>query len=291
MDFKKVGVLLRPNSPSLKKGFLKLKKTFSREKIKTLVEDESGKMIDIKGVEIKKMAKSVDLLISIGGDGTFLALSRKTFPYQKPILGINSGNLGFLTETSLEEMEQAIGKILKGEYSVKKRMVIKAKIITATGKTQFYALNELVIKAREMSKITHLDLYIDKKFVNSYRGDGLIVASPTGSTAYNLSASGPIVFPFAKNFIFTPICSHSFSQRPLVTPTSFNDISIKIPLIGKETVVISDGQKNFPMGKKSVLKIEKADAGIKVIHLESSDFFKTLRDKLSWGVLSKKRKG
>ncbi|MBU2591886.1 MAG: NAD(+)/NADH kinase [Patescibacteria group bacterium] len=290
MTLKKVGtigIFLRPKTPLLKKTFLDFRKALSGIGIKALVEKESGKMIGEKGFEAKKLAKLCQILISIGGDGTFLSLARETFLFQKPILGINSGKLGFLTETHLENIDQVVERISKQDYLIKERMVIQATIISGKTKKRFYALNELAIKSSQISKLIRLNLYIKNKYVNSYYGDGLIVATPTGSTAYNLSASGPIVFPFTNSFIFTPICSHSFSQRPLVVPADFSNIKIKIPPDEDRAIIASDGQKHFELNKESFLRIKKAPVGVKVICQKDSDFFKTLREKLFWGEILK----
>jgi len=282
-----IGIFLRPKTPLLKKPFLDFKKALSEIGINTLIEKESGKMIRVKGFETKKLAKLCQMLISIGGDGTFLALARETFLSQKPILGINSGNLGFLTENHLRDIDRVVERISKKDYLIKERMVIQATIVSAKSKKKFYALNELAIKNKHISKLIRLNLYLENKYVNSYCGDGLIIATPTGSTAYNLSASGPIVFPFTDSFIFTPICSHSFSQRPLVVPADFGSIKIKIPLDEDKALVASDGQNHFELSQLSFLEVKKAPVGVKVVCQKDSDFFKTLREKLFWGEVLK----
>jgi len=277
-----VGVKLRPKSPELKNTYLKLKKFLEERGVKVMVEKNGGEMIGVGGHEMKIILKKVDFLISIGGDGTFLGLARESFLAEKTILGVNSGSLGFLTEVCLEKMEEVLERVILGQCEERERMVMKVELETNRDK-QIYAVNEIAIKGKKVAKLICLELWMEGKYVNTYSGDGLIVATPTGSTAYNLSADGPIVYPFANNFIFTPICPHSFSQRSLVIPSFFSDVEIKVPASGRGAVVVVDGQEKYELETGMKLKIRKAEKGVRVFSNKDSDFFKVLREKLGWG--------
>ncbi len=276
------GVKLRPNSPELKKVYLKLERFLKSKGEEAMIEKESGNMIGIKGGQMKEVLKKVDGLISIGGDGTFLGLARESFLSGKTILGVNAGSLGFLTEVSLEEVEEVLEKIILGECVEKERMVMEIELPSSKNE-KVYAVNEIAIKGKNVAELVRLELWMDGKYVNTYSGDGLIVATPTGSTAYSLSAEGPILYPFAKNFIFTPICPHSFSQRPLVIPTTFLDIEVRVPAKGRKVVVVVDGQEEHELKRGKGLKIRKAEKGVRVFSNKNNDFFKVLREKLGWG--------
>ncbi len=167
------------------------------------------------------MCRAVDILISLGGDGTLLALVRKSYGYNKPILGINAGNLGFLADTRVEEIDDMIDLLINREYRVDRRMLIYGYIETEVKKHKFYAFNDVVITRPTISHMAKIDAFIDSDWFNSYYGDGLLISTPTGSTAYNLSLGGPILYPLSKVFIMTPIAPHSLTQRPLVVPSDF----------------------------------------------------------------------
>jgi NAD+ kinase len=279
-----IGLILRPETPSLKTYVLDFKRFMDNYGVKVLLTIPDAQMIDpssedIKGEDIASMCKKCDLIISLGGDGTLISAARRTFLYGKPILGVNMGNLGFLTDWKADEIKHTIERLFKFEYRIDMRMVmqIESKI---NGKVEtHFAINDLVIRSKK-AKMIHSKLFLDGEIANNYHGDALIISTPTGATGYNLSAGGPIVFPYAKNFIFTPICPHSFTQRPLVLPVHFD---IKIVVDENDAIAIVDGQDEFDMNKYDEITIKMSEVGAKMIHRSERNFFEVIREKLNWG--------
>ncbi|WP_418181034.1 NAD(+)/NADH kinase [Aliarcobacter lanthieri] len=273
----KIGVLLRPESPELKEVYEKIEELFLQKEISLILEDNSAVMIGRNGINFENLCKNVDFLISVGGDGTLLGVVRKAFKYDLPVLGINLGTLGFLTDLSMEQLPKFIDDLIINNYKINSRMIIEGSIKDK----KFVAFNDIVISRKNLSSMLKVKAKIDKKAFNTYFGDGLIVATPSGSTAYNLSVGGPIVYPLTEAFIITPIAPHSLTQRPVVVPADF-EIEFKVPN-SSEAVVIVDGQEMYELKKDEILKIKIATKKAKMLHRSSRDFFKVLSEKLRWG--------
>jgi len=276
----RVGFILKPHSPQIKETFKEIRKIFQSRDIKVSLSQKSAQMIGLKGVKFDRICKESDFLVSLGGDGTLLSLVRRSYDYHKPVLGINAGNLGFLADIRLDEVESFVDKLLKGEYRIDDRMMMVGILERANTSQKLYAFNDIVITRPSISKMVEIDAYIDGEKFNRYRGDGLIVSTPTGATAYSLAAGGPIMYPLTKAFILTPICPHSLTQRPLVVPTDFT-----IELISPKDRVIAmvDGQDSYKMEAGDKLYITIAKVGAKLLHKRERNYFSVLRDKLSWG--------
>ncbi|WP_281951075.1 NAD(+)/NADH kinase [Nitrosophilus kaiyonis] len=279
MDIKKVGVILRPSSPELKELFFKIKSAFEKENIEVLIDSISASMIDVMGQEFDSMCKDSDILVSIGGDGTLISLVRRSYRCHKPVLGIYVGKLGFLTDILPNEIEDFIKKLKKGEYRIDNRMMMEASI--SGKKEKMYSFNDIVITRRSISKMIHVDAFIDKKWFNTYYGDGLIISTPTGSTAYNLASGGPVVYPLTDAYILTPICPHSLTQRPLVLPAEFE---IEIKTVKENALMVIDGQEIYEFTPEDSITIKKAKIGAKLIHRLERNYFEVLREKLHWGM-------
>jgi NAD+ kinase len=274
-----VGVVLRPDTPQLKEYFLDFKKFLATKNIKALLDKRSAKMVGLQGTDFYEMCKLSDLIISIGGDGTLISATRRSIDYQKPILGVNMGKLGFLTDYKADEINAAIEAILADDYRIDLRMVMEIEAMLSGYKGQFRVINDLVIRHKK-AKMVHIKLFIDGVLINNYYGDGLIISTPTGATGYNLSAGGPIVFPYAKNFIFTPICPHSLTQRPLVLPVNFD---VRLSVDDDDCMALLDGQDSFTLNSHDEVKISMSESGAKMIHHKDRNFFTVISDKLSWG--------
>ncbi|CAA6805442.1 MAG: NAD kinase (EC, partial [uncultured Sulfurovum sp.] len=232
------------------------------------------------GVSFSELCQNSDFLVSLGGDGTLLALVRKSYGYNKPVLGINAGTLGFLADVRISEVDKFLDDLLIGEYRIDSRMMIDAYIQTADGRKKFHAFNDVVITRTSISHMVKIDASIDGEWFNTYRGDGLIISTPTGATAYNLAAGGPLVYPLTKAFIMTPIAAHSLTQRPLVLPSNFT-IDFSSP---KDTVVVMvDGQDDYEMQAGEVLVLNSAYVDAKLLHKKERNYFSVLREKLHWG--------
>jgi len=273
------GFILKPDASDIKDIYLDIKKMFEDHGIKVLLEKTSADTIDIDdGIEFNDLCLQSDFLVTLGGDGTLISATRRSFQYQKAVMGINLGTLGFLTDIMPDEINAFLERFKKDDYRIDRRMMIKA---TVQGK-EVVAFNDVVISKNVVSGMVNLDAKIENKLFNKYHGDGLIVSTPTGSTAYNLSCNGPVVFPLTEAFIVTPISAHSLTQRPLVLPVDF-----KITLENtdkQKAMVIIDGHDVYDLEPNEVITIEVASAKAQLIHRCERNYFDVLNKKLYWGA-------
>ncbi len=285
-DIKTAGLVIRPKSPNLKPYFQILKKSLKKHGVTLLVEYKSAVQLGIEGIKREEMFEKSDILICIGGDGTLLSLSRRSYKYNKPILGINAGNLGFLTDIKLFEIEEFIDKIFRGEYRIDHRMVLDVILTSPVGDKSLIAFNDVVLSRPSIEGMVNVNAFVTskeahmvKKHLNHYYGDGVIICTPTGSTAYNLSAGGPIVYPLTEALIVTPICPHSLTERPLVLPADF-EIEFESE---DETIIVVDGQDIYNLKFFDSICIKIAQKGIRMIHRVERNYFDVLKQKLHWG--------
>jgi len=224
----------------------------------------------------------VSYMFSLGGDGTFL----KSFLVAKngsiPLVGINSGRLGFLSDISREEIDSAVNDILVGNILIDERTVLELEIVSDKQSVYQYALNEIAVTKLDSSSMINIHSYINNEFLNTYWADGLIVATPTGSTAYSLSVGGPILTPDSENFVISPIAPHNLTVRPMVVP-DHHSITLRVEGRGLHFLASIDS-KSEPIYFTESLKIRKAPFKVKTIRLKGHSFFSTLRNKLMWGV-------
>lgn len=279
-NIKKVGLVSKPGDMNLKGYYKTINNILKRQGATLLVEKESALRLDCEGVDFQFMCHESDFLISLGGDGTLISLCRRSFEYQKPILGVYAGQLGFLTDIKANEVENFIEKIFSNEYRIDTRMMLEVSLHVKGKTTAMVAFNDIVFSRTKLSGMANIEAYVEKELINSYYGDGLIVSTPTGSTAYNVSAGGPVVYPLTKALILTPICPHSLTQRPLVLPVDF-EVEFKSP--DKDTVIIVDGQDTYSMGDVDSVRIKIAKNGAQLMHRTDRNYFKILKEKLYWG--------
>jgi NAD+ kinase len=278
---KTAGFVIKPDAPEIRPVYDEIKEKFHARGIRVLLVEHSAKMIGYdKGVDFTKLCRESDFLVSLGGDGTLLSLVRKSYNYHKPVLGINAGTLGFLADVTLDEVDTFLDNLLVGRYRIDERMMIDGYIQTADGRKNFYAFNDVVITRPSISHMVKIDASIDDEWFNTYRGDGLIISTPTGATAYNLAAGGPVMYPLTKAFIMTPVAAHSLTQRPLVLPSDF---TINLSSSKDRVIVMIDGQDDYEMQAGEVLVINGAEIGAKLLHKKERNYFSVLREKLSWG--------
>lgn len=276
-NVRSAGIILKPSSPELKNTYLKIKELFENADIEILLEDNSANMISLKGFPLEELCHKVDFLISVGGDGTLLSVVRKSFKYEKPVLGINLGTLGFLTDISMDELPKFINDFKNNIYKIDSRMMVEGSV----NLNKFVAFNDIVISRKSISSMIKIAAKIDGKHFNSYFGDGVIISTPTGSTAYNLSVGGPIVYPLTEAFIVTPVAPHSLTQRPLVMPADF-EIEFKI-VDNQGAVVIVDGQDIYEVEQNQSIKVKIASKKAMMIHRIQRNYFEVLNEKLRWG--------
>lgn len=277
---KKIGVVLRPSTPELKDSYIRLEKIFKNYGIEVLLESKSAAMIGMMGERFEKICKECDFLVSFGGDGTLISTVRKSFDFDIPILGIHAGNLGFLADLSLDELDSFVQKIIKNQYKIDERAVLEATVIKNNKEVKYYAFNDIVLTRTRVTNMIHIETLIDSRSFNTYYGDGVIVSTPTGSTAYNLSAGGPVLFPMSNVFALTPICPHSLTQRPVVLPGKY---AIEMKTSEERALIIIDGQDMHELELGESVHIKLAQKTIKLIHKEEYNYFDVLKEKLRWG--------
>jgi NAD+ kinase len=284
-SFQSIGIISRPRRSDLCVVVPPLLKWLEERGIQTLIDEETANCLPngTKGLTRQKVADSSQLLLVLGGDGTLLAAARLAAPRGIPVLPINMGSLGFLTNFTLQELHPALDDTLEGRFSLSERVLISADLVRA-GKVidSQRVLNEVVINKGALARMIELELGIDGDFVCRYRADGLIIATPTGSTAYSLSAGGPIVHPTVESFVITPICPHMLSDRPLVIRDSS---TIEMRLSGNtESVFLTlDGQRGIPLQPGDIVRAGRAKELLKLIQPPKKSYFEILRNKLKWG--------
>jgi NAD+ kinase len=277
---KKIGVILRPSTPEIIGNYILLEKTFKKYNIEVLLEKDSAIMINRDGVEFSKLGKSCDAFVTLGGDGTLIATVRKSFDFDIPILGVHAGNLGFLADLSISELDSFVQKIVNDDYKLDERAVLEATVIKDAKEVKMYAFNDIILTRTRVSNMIHIETLVDSKAFNTYYGDGVIVSTPTGSTAYNLSAGGPVLFPMTNVFALTPICPHSLTQRPVVLPGKF---AIEMKTSEERALIIIDGQDMHELGLGESVHIKLATKTVKLIRKEEYNYFNVLKEKLGWG--------
>jgi NAD+ kinase len=235
------------------------------------------------GLSRAEVVADADLAIVLGGDGTLLSIARLVGPRQVPILGVNLGGLGFLTEITLHELFPTLETVLRGEFAVSRRLTMTARILRASEVVGSYeALNDVVVTKTAPSRIVDLEAYVNGEYLATFRADGLIVATPTGSTAYCLSAGGPIIYPSLPALVVIPICPHTLTNRPLVLPDSA-EIEIMPAAVGEDVHLTVDGQVGVGLRHRDVVSLRRSDRTITLIKSPKMNYFELLRTKLKWG--------
>lgn len=226
---------------------------------------------------------NVDLAVVLGGDGTMISAARFLQNSDVPVLGINYGSLGYLTEFRIEELYDALDTVLAGNYELDKRVTLD---VTHTRNSKELSknrvLNDVVINKAALARIINIEATLDGLYVNDFRADGLIISTPTGSTAYNLSAGGPIVFPSMNAFVVTPICPFTLSNRPIVVPDEA-EIELRLKTENEEVALTLDGQIGFELTAQDIIKVTKSKTTLNLIKPHNRNYFDVLRNKLKWG--------
>lgn len=222
-----------------------------------------------------------DCLIVFGGDGTLLSVARYAPPHV-PVLGVNMGTLGFITEIRAKEYEKVLHDVLDGNYTAEDRVTLDVEVSGLNGELRYRVLNDAVINKGALARIATMTVDVGGKFVSTFRADGLIVATPTGSTAYNLSAGGPIIYPTMKAIVITPICPHMLTNRPIVLADD-QPIDIRLVKPVREVFLTLDGQEGIPLHGSEKIHIQKAASTIRIVQSPDKNYFDVLRSKLKWG--------
>ena len=282
---KRVGLVAKPDAAEAQRVVRQVVEWLGARGLTVVLEKETAALVPSTSVTSagkSELPGQVDALIVLGGDGTLLSMARAVGDLGVPILGVNLGGLGFLTATTLEEMLPALEALVAEGMAVEERMMLAARVVRsgqATG--EYIALNDVVITKSAMSRIIDLAVSVDGRHATAYRADGLIISTPTGSTAYNLSAGGPILFPTMDAVVLTPIAPHTLSNRPIVLPGAQRiDVTLRVD---QEVMLTMDGQVGVPLRERDVVEVQKARARIRLLRFAQKDFFSVLRTKLKWG--------
>ncbi len=280
----KVGIIGKRNNREAVALAKDLTRWLQERKIEVFVEKEMASVIGgVASWPQGKISVPLDLLVVLGGDGTLLSAIRQFGENEVPVLGVNLGGLGFLTEITRDELLPVLEDVLKGEFRTHDRVVLKASVIRQGERiTAFRVLNDAVINKGALARIIYLKTTINGEYVVTYRADGLIISTPTGSTAYSLSAGGPIVYPSLKTIIITPICPHTLTNRPIIIP---DDVVVRTTLESEseEVFLTLDGQVGFSLERGDTVEVKKARGRILLIESPNKGYYEVLRTKLGWG--------
>ncbi len=281
---KTAAIISRPDRPEVAKILPGLFAWLTEHGYKIIIDVETAKYFDGQVVvpRSEMSAHPLDLVVVLGGDGTLLSAARVTAAVDVPLLGVNLGSLGFLTEVPLQSLYSMLEAIAAGRAAVEHRSLMEVQLLRGeTARGSYLVFNDAVVNKTALARLNTYDLYIDKAFVASYRADGMIMATPTGSTAYSLSAGGPVLMPTVKAFVITPVAPHSLTHRPLVVPDS---VEIEILLRSEEEVAYLslDGQPGFDLRDGDRVRCRRSEHQVNLFRT-GSDFFHVLRTKLKWG--------
>ena len=257
---------------------------------RVLVTNWLGKRVDRDDLvaDKKQIGDISDLVISLGGDGTLCRAARDFAPYQVPLLGINFGGLGFLTEIPISRYRQGLKKILAEDYRTEKRLMLETNLIRNKEKIEIcLALNDVVISKRGIPRIINLKTFVGGEFITTYSADGLVISTPTGSTAYSLSAGGPVVHPNLGVVILSPICAHTLAVRPLIISET-DEIDVLVEPSSAKTLLTIDGQVVYDLEEEDIIRVKKAPCQATLIRLKEKFFFRMLQTKLGWTGISYK---
>jgi len=289
-SIKRIGIVLKPHQPDALKTICELVEWLGKRGIalsggpeieREQIEHATG--CSVETVAVDKLPSSVDLILVLGGDGTMIATARMIGDREVPVMGVNFGGLGYLAEFRIEELYTALEAILAGNYRLDRRVMLAVELLRGNDPvTTHQVLNDVVINKSALARIIEIEAYLNQQFVNSFRADGLIISTPTGSTAYNLSAGGPVIFPSMNAVVITPICPFTLSNRPIVVPDDAV-IELRLKTEQEDVALTLDGQAGFPLKVENRVVIRKSRTTFNLVQPMNRNYFDVLRDKLRWG--------
>jgi NAD+ kinase len=285
MEIRAVGICVKPAEPALGERVRELQRWLEARGLEVYLDPHAARGLDAGETPRADLAAKVDLLVVLGGDGTLLAAARAAGERGVPILGVNLGTLGFLVETSGDELYRALEEVLAGRFRVEERMRLSVSVDRGGERLgEYIALNDAVIARMSLSRMIDVAVRADGMDVTTYHADGLIVATPTGSSAYSLSAGGPLLLPDLEAIVLTPICPHTLTQRPLVLPQHC-DVEIEIiDTRGGEVHVTADGQVGCEVVQGDRVRIRRSPHPLKLLVPPWRNRFEVMREKLGWGA-------
>ena len=289
-QFSNIAILGRHEDPRVAEPMCALAEHLAQSGINVLASDTLKLQLPVTRMAEEALCENADLAIAIGGDGTMLYAARLARESETPILGVNRGRLGFLADVTPDEMLKSVDQVLSGEFSRDSRLLLEARRVTKSGRiSTAFALNDVVLKRRETGRMVDFSTSVGGTFVNTHSGDGLIVSTPTGSTAYSLSCGGPIISPQLNSVVIVPVCPHTLTDRPIVIPANQ---SIEVVLLERDetrATITVDGSEMGVLRPDDKLLISAAGKRVTLIHPPSYDFYGILRSKLFWGRDNRRR--
>lgn len=284
MNIKRVGITSKPNKAEVSEIVPPLMGWLRERSIEVLIDKETAAKLGTPdaGMDRPQVGAAVDLVIVLGGDGTFLATARALEGRPVPILAVNLGGLGFLTVVTRDEIYASLEAVLAGRFRVESRVQLEASVIrNGLQLGPYVALNDVVLNKGAIARVLDFDVRADDQFISTYKADGLIVSTPTGSTAYSLAAGGPVIAPNVRAFIITPICAHTLTNRPIVLRDS---VTIEVAVKTDESVYVTvDGQEAIEVYAGDRVRMHKAGSSVEMIHALDKSYYDVLRQKLKWG--------
>ncbi|MDK2792908.1 MAG: kinase [Deferribacteres bacterium] len=281
---KNIAIIVKPHTNNIREITLDIINYLKSNNKNIILEKRAAEALDSKEFsDDSEIREEADLLVVLGGDGTLISAIRLLQDKDTPVMGINLGRLGFLTDTKLENAKATLDEVFSGNFSIEKRMkfdITVKKGDNTTFKTK--VINDLVINKGALARIIDIDVSVDNLFMNTYRADGIIVSTPTGSTAYTLAAGGPIVYPTLNSIIVTPICPHALSHRPIVLHET-SKLQIKVRNLDDKVFITCDGQEGKKMEANETVYVEKSNSSANLIVTKHHNYFTLLKEKLGWG--------
>ncbi len=281
---KKIGIIAK-NIPEALKAAKKLREWLESRGKRVFIDQETAVLLKMQGFDRTEIPALVEMIIVLGGDGTLLSAARHVADAHTdvPIFGVNLGTMGFMAEVSLDELYDNLEKAIAGRLGTEERMMLSASVIRAGRRVaQYRVLNDAVINKGALARMMELKISVNDSLVTTLRADGLIVATPTGSTAYSLSAGGPIIHPTIHCFVVTPICPHTLSNRPIALPDTVT-VEVCLTSLSEDVSLTLDGQIGFPLLPNDIIEIKKSRYRMKLIKHPVKSYFEILRTKLKWG--------
>lgn len=277
----RAGIIIKPHAPNIEKVLSELLGFLEKKGISCLLEDVAARKLHRgEGIPREELPEKVDLVVVLGGNGTLLSIAHLAAQKRVPVLGVNLGRLGFLTEVPTDEMYVTLDTLLEGNEDI----ISPRRMLQATCRAKDYTcLNDIVINKGALARMIQIELWIDNKEIAALKADGIIIATPTGSTAYSLSAGGPILQPYIPAIVLSPICPHTLSFRPMVISA---DSTVRIQLLtsGEEVYLTLDGQRGVLLEKSDVVEVRRADCELRLVSSPQRNFFDLLKEKLGWGA-------
>ncbi len=281
---KRIGIYAKRHNPDAVKVAREVLAWLQERKIEVFLDEALAKeMGDVQGYPGGSIPSMVNLILVLGGDGTLISVGRQVGDLRIPILGVNLGSLGFLTEVTLKELYPVLEKVLKGDFSVSERLMLEA-VVRRGGRevNRFRVLNDVVINKGALARIIDMEAWVNDDYLTTFKADGLIISTPTGSTAYNLAAGGPIIYPGLQCLVISPICPHMLTNRPIIVSDGAI-IRIEVKFQDEDVVFTADGQVGMPLLGGDVVEVRKSGSRTLLVKSPSKDYFEVLRTKLRWG--------